>query len=432
MSASKSINAWCLYDWANSAFATTVLAAMFPPFYRELVIATGRSGATATAYWGYTTAIALALVALAAPALGAMADSSGRRLRWLAGFASGGILLTAAFVTIGDTDWLLASLLFIGANVGFAGSIIFYESLLPFLARGNQLDSISTRAYALGYAGGGILLIINTLWVLKPGWFGMPGSGFAVKASFLSVALWWAVFSLPLLRRVPEPPRLGDRASSSGSAVRAGMANLLATIRDITRYRQVVIFLIAYWLYNDGIGTIIKMATAYGSEMGIELHDLITALVITQVVGVPCALVFGRLAGKIGPKRAVLLALLVYLLISVGAFFMRTAAHFYILATLVGTVQGGAQALSRSLFAVLVPRHKAAEFFGFFSTSGKFAGIAGPLLFAVVSQATGASRLSVLSLSVFFVAGGALLCRVDLTAGEQAAREAEAAAGWSP
>ncbi len=426
MMSKKAITAWCFYDWANSAFATTVMAAMFPPFYRELVLAAGLSGATATAYWGYTTAAALALVAISAPVLGAIADKTGSSKRLLGVFAGAGIILTGAFVFIGEGNWQLASLLFLGANIGFAGSIIFYESLLPFLAPREQMDRISTRGYGLGYAGGGCLLIINVLWVLKPDWFGMSGAGFAVKASFLSVAIWWAVFSLPLFRHVSEPERQVSGIATTGNLLRAGFSSLAKTLREITRYRQVFIFLIAYWIYNDGIGTIIKMATAYGSEIGIGLNDLILALVLVQLIGIPCTLLFGRVAGRIGTKRAILLTLAVYTLISITAFFMQTATHFYGLALMVGTVQGGSQALSRSLFGSMVPRHKSAEFFGFFSTSGKFAGIAGPLLFGVVSQLTGQSRLSILMLVVFFILGALVLCRVDPAAGRAAARAAEA------
>jgi len=417
----KIINAWCMYDWANSAFATTIMGALFPPFYRALVIESGLAENTATAYWGFTTSIALLVIALIAPVLGAIADYTGGKKRYVAFFAGLGILATAAFVCIGTDTWFLASILYIGGNVGFAGANVFYESLLPHIARKGDMDQVSTKGYALGYVGGGILLVINVLWVMKPAMFGMPDLAFALRASFFSVSVWWGLFSIPLFRHVPEPPA----ARETGPAIhpiKAGFSRLANTFREITRYKQLLIFLIAFWIYNDGIGTIIKMATAYGDEIGIELTDMIIALIITQFVGIPFSFLFGTLAKKMGTKRSILLALGVYTLISIAAYFMYTATHFYVLAFLVGTVQGGSQALSRSLYGAMVPKHKTAEFFGFFSTSSKFAGIAGPLLFGVVSQIAGQSRLSIVSLIVFFIVGGLLLTRLDVEEGIRVAQ----------
>jgi len=422
----KVVNAWCWYDWANSAFATTIMAAMFPPFFRRVATAAGLADNTATAYWGYTTSVALLMVALTAPVLGAVADTTGGKKRFLGFFAGLGILFTAAFVFIGHDSWRMAAMLYIGANIGFAGSIVFYESLLPHLATGSDIDRISTRGYALGYAGGGILLVLNTLWIMKPHLFGMPDAAFALKASFLSVAVWWGIFSVPLFRRVPEPV-ISTFSATSEHLLRVGFVRLVTTFRDITRFRQLFKFLIAFWLYNDGIGTIVKMATAYGDEIGIGLTDMVSALILTQFVGIPCSLLFGRLAGVIGPKRAILVGLGVYSLICVLGFFMRTAVHFYALALLVGTVQGGCQALSRSLYGSMVPRSQSGEFFGFYSTSGKIAGIAGPLLFGLLSQLIGQSRWSIFALVVFFIAGGLLLVTVDVEEGVRTARSGEKA-----
>jgi len=246
-----------------------------------------------------------------------------------------------------------------------------------------------------------------------------------LRASFLSAAVWWAVFTMPLLRRVPEPPAARD-GEARLNPVRAGFARLVSTFRELRRYKQLVLFLVAFWLYNDGIGTIIKMATAYGDEIGIGLTDMTIALIITQFVGIPFSFLFGALAKRFGTKRSILLTLGVYTLISVVGFFMRTAAMFYVLAFAVGTVQGGSQALSRSLYGAMVPQSRAAEFFGFFGTSTKFAGIVGPALFGVVGQLAGGSRLSILSLIVFFVIGGLLLTRVDEQEGVRVARQANA------
>jgi UMF1 family MFS transporter len=254
----------------------------------------------------------------------------------------------------------------------------------------------------------------------------MPGTGFALRASFFSVAVWWAVFSIPLFRNVPEPPVVRT-SHEQINVVGAGFGRVVRTFRRITQYRQLLLFLIAFWIYNDGIGTIIKMATAYGDEIGIGITDMIIALIITQFVGIPFSFGFGWLARRTGAKRAILLGLGVYIIISVAGFFMRTATHFYILAFMVGIVQGGTQALSRSLYGAMVPKSQSAEFFGFFSTSSKFAGIVGPLLFGVVSQLTGASRLSIASLVLFFIVGGFLLTRVDEQEGIRVAKEEDAA-----
>jgi len=401
------------------------MAALFPPFYRSMVTTAGVGEANATAYWAYTTSLALLLVALLAPVLGAISDYTGNKKRYIAFFAVLGIVGTGLFVFLGDDTYVLGSILFIVGNVGFAGANVFYESLLPHIARQDDMDQISTRGYALGYVGGGILLVINVLWYMKPAWFFMPNVGFALRASFFSVAVWWALFSIPLFRRVPEPPVVRTRQEGV-NVLRAGFGRLAHTFRQSRRYKQLMLFLVAFWLYNDGIGTIIKMATAYGDEIGIGLTDMTIALIITQFVGIPFSFGFGWLARRLGTKRSILLGLGIYVLISIAGYFMQTATHFYILAFAVGMVQGGTQALSRSLYGAMIPKSQSAEFFGFFSTSSKFAGIAGPLLFGVVSQIAGGSRLSIVSLIVFFVVGGLLLTRVDVEEGIRVARAEDA------
>jgi len=420
-----------MYDWANSAFAATVMAALFPPFFSRLAQAAGATAPEATAMWGYITAGTLLIIALSAPVLGAFADLGGSRKRFLGFFAGAGILATALMSTLGADTWRAAAALFVVANFGFSGSFIFYESLLPQLASGREMDRLSARAYALGYAGGGILLIINLMMVTRPEWFGLSGPDWAIRLSFVTVALWWGVFSLPLFRKVPEPFSGNSKAESGQLGIQAALSRLARTFREIRRYRELSIFLAAYWIYNDGIGTIVKMATIYGAEIGIGMTDLMGAMVLTQMVGIPFALLFGRLSGFLGVRRTILMTLLAYGLISAGGFFMANATHFYILAAMVGMVQGGAQALSRSLFASMVPRHRTAEFFGFYSTSGKLAGVVGPLVFALVGQWAGTSRLGILSLILFFALGGWLLTRVDVSAGRQAARKAEIDAGFA-
>ncbi len=418
----KIVNAWCLYDWANSAFATTIMAAVLPPFFRTLAVNSGLAESTATAYWAYTSAAALFLIALASPLLGAISDTFGGKKRFLGFFVGLGILATGFLFFLGRESWPWASLLYILGEIGFVGSNVLYESLLPHISRKGDMDRISSRGWALGYVGGGLLLVINMLWILKPGWFGFGSPETAVKVSFLSVAVWWGVFSVPLFVAVPEP-----RPSSAIRPDRpllTGFRQIRRTLSEISRFKQLFLFLVAFWLYSDGIGTIIKMATAFGHEIGIAMNDLILALVITQIVGVPFTFLFGRLARTMTAKRAVLLSLAVYGLICAFGFFMSKAWHFYALAVLVGTVQGGAQSLSRSIYGVMVPKHKSAEFFGFYSTSSKFAGIIGPIIFGVLAQ-TSTSRLGIFALIVFFVAGGFLLVRVNVEEGAAAALRAE-------
>ena len=288
------------------------------------------------------------------------------------------------------------------------------------------MDRVSTAAYAIGYLGGGILLLLNLAWILSPTTFGLPDTVAAIKLSFISVAAWWVVFSIPLFRRVPEPAAVQEADERPGlNPVLAAVTRLLETFRELRGYRQAFLMLVAFLLYNDGIQTIIRMAAIYGTEVGIDRNAQIMAFVIVQFVGVPCAFLFGALAGRVGAKPAILGALGVYIGISVLGYFMKSAWHFFALAFLVGMVQGGCQALSRSVFARMIPKHKSSEYFGFFSVFEKFAGVAGPLVFALSVSAFGSSRAAVLSVILFFVAGGLVLTRVDVAEGEaQAARAA--------
>ena len=424
----KIINAWCMYDWANSAFATTIMAAVLPAFYGA-VAGAELPGNMATVYWGYTSSIALLIAAVLAPTLGAAADYLGAKKRFLAVFAVIGIFFTSLLVLVSRGDWLLASLLYILGEVGFSGSIVFYDSLLPHIARCEDMDYVSSKGYAMGYLGGGILLAINIAMILFWQQLGLPSQEWASRLSFLSVGIWWAIFTIPVLRNVPEPPvpvRTGPRVN----ALRAAFQRLSATFHDIQRYRELMKFIIAFWLYNDGIGTIIKMATIYGTEIGIGQTDLIGALLLTQFIGIPFSLLFGKLPKRIGTKPSIYLALGVYTLISILGYFMTKAWHFWVLAGMVGLVQGGSQALSRSLFGAMVPKAKTAEFYGFYDISSKFAGIIGPAIFALVGQITGTSRLSIISLVIFFIVGGLILTRVNEKEGIRVAREQDAAAAY--
>jgi UMF1 family MFS transporter len=424
----RAVNAWAMYDWANSAFAVTILTAVFPVYYRSLVLDSGGAPADATAYWAYTTSLSVLLVALMGPWLGSMADLVGGKKRFLAAALVIGVLGTASLALIGSGGlFLLGSVLFAVANLGFAGGNVFYESLLPHVARSHDLDRVSARGYAFGYLGGGLILVINVLWLVHPDWFWMPNREFALRLCFISVAVWWFVFAIPLFRSVGEPGIAAQPRLSADLFV-TGFRRLAGTVREMGRYRQVVIFLVAFWLYNDGISTIIKLAAAYGDEIGVDHNDMLIALILTQFIGFPCSLAFGIFARHLGAKRSILLGLTVYMLISVAGFFITSAGHFYALAVAVGLVQGGTQALSRSLFTTMVPRNRSAEFFGFFSTGEKMAGIIGPVIFGFIGQLTGSSRWGIISVTLLFVAGAFLLTRVDEQEGRRVAATAEASA----
>lgn len=423
--ATAEARAWALYDWANSVFATTIMAAFLPIYYSE-VAARDLPRTVATAYWGYTAAIALATIAVLSPVLGAIADYMAARKRFLAVFMGFGVTFTALLAVIGEGDWLLASALFIVANIGFAGANVFYEALLPSVARQDELDRTSTAGYALGYLGGGVLLGLNAAWFLFPQRFGFSDGGQAVRASFVSVAVWWALFSLPLFRAVGEPaPQLMRHEHGNLNPAVIGFRRVAGTVRELRRYPDLFVFLLAFLVYNDGVGTIVKMATIYGKEVGIGDGAMIEALIVVQFVGIPFTLAFGQIAARITARKGLFLCLAVYSAIAAGGFFMSESWHFWALALAVATVQGGIQGLSRSLYASMVPVGRSTEFFGFYSVSSKFAGIAGPLVFAAVGQSMGSSRWGILSLLLFFGAGAALLTRVDVSAGQARAREVE-------
>ena len=426
----RDLRAWAMYDWANSAFQTTIIATVFPIYYQK-VAAAGQDEATAMSRFAWATTLAILIVAVVAPVLGAIADYTAIKKRLLAGCVAIGVTATAAMFWIGRGDWQFALVLFIIGNVGVAGSIVFYEALLPHLVEEHELDRVSSAGYAVGYMGGGALLAINLLMIQKPALFGIPDAGTATRLALASVAVWWSVFSIPLFLRVPEPAvRVEPDEQAGGNALLAGVGRLRETFGELRRYRDAFVFLLAFLLYNDGIQTMIRMATMYGTTIGLPESAMITALLLTQFIGIPCAFLFGMLASRIGAKIAVFIGLSVYLLITVLGYFMSTPLHFFALAILVGIVQGGTQALSRSLFASMIPRYKSSEFFAFFSVFERYAGVLGPAIFAFVVDHSGSGRAAILAVAVFFVAGGAILTFVDVGRGRQVARTAEA--GFRP
>ncbi|HEX2461112.1 MAG TPA: MFS transporter [Vicinamibacterales bacterium] len=414
----RELRAWAMYDWANSAFQTTIITAVFPDFFAA-VAAADLAPAIATARYAWATTIAVGIVAVMGPILGAIADYRALKKRMLGAFMAIGVVATLMMATIDRGEWAYASIVFIVANVCIAASFVFYDSLLPHIARPDEMDRVSTAAYAMGYLGGGLLLVINLLWILMPTNFGIPDTITAIRLSFVSVAIWWLVFSIPLFRDVREPaPALEQDETGAENPVHAAFVRLRETFQELRGYRQAFLMLVAFLLYNDGIQTIIRMATIYGAEIGIDRDARIAAFVVVQFVGVPFSFLFGAIAARIGAKTSIFVALTVYTAISILGYFMTSAWQFFVLAFLVGTVQGGSQALSRSLFARMIPKHKSSEYFGFFSVFEKFAGVAGPALFAGSVTLFGSSRAAVLSVILFFVAGALVLTRVDVAEGE--------------
>ena len=407
-----------MYDWANSSFATTVMAGFFPLFFKQYWNA-GVPATESTFRLGIANGVASFVVAFMAPLIGAIADKGRARVRLLGLFTALGAVLTAGLYFIGKGDWLAASILYIGASLGFWGGNQFYDSLLTDVAQESEYDLVSGYGYALGYLGGGLLFALNVAMVLQPAWFGLADAAEAVRWSFVSVAVWWLLFTFfPLAlvqeRRTAEPlPAL--------QAIRAGGRELLLTIRQLRGETTLLWFLLAYWFYIDGVNTIIKMAVDYGLALGLKQTSLITALLLVQFIGFPAAWAFGWLGQKIGARTGILIGIAVYAAIAGYAYFLTTETQFFVMALIIGLVQGGIQSLSRSLFGRLVPVGKAGEFFGFYNLMGKAAAILGPTLTGVVALLTNDSRLAIVSIVILFVIGAAFLMRVRVPAARAAA-----------
>ncbi|MGD8907661.1 MAG: MFS transporter, partial [Gammaproteobacteria bacterium] len=377
----KPVLGWALYDWGNSAFATTVMAGFFPAFYSFL--SKDLSTQDSQFWFNMTLAGSSILVAISAPILGAIADRGGNRKKFLATFAMLGVVMTAAMAWVQAGEWQMGLLLYALGTVGFSGANVFYDSMLVDVSREDEFDLVSAFGYGLGYVGGGLLFALNVMMVNDPEMFGLPDAGVAVKASFLSVSLWWAVFTIPLLVSVRETPT--PRKASRLEAVREGVAQLIGTFREVRQLKVLFLFLLGYWLYIDAVNTVIKTAVFFGDRiLSLPAADLMLALLVTQFVAFPAALFFGWLGKRIGPRRGILIGLAVYVLALVYAWrWLTDSGDFYVLAVAVGLVQGGVQSLSRSLYARLIPVSKTAEFFGFFNMVGKFAAILGPILMAI-------------------------------------------------
>ena len=422
----KAIVGWSLYDWANSAFATTVMAGFFPVFFKQYWSA-GADATVSTARLGLANSVAGVLVAVCAPLLGAIADKGSSRKRFLLFFAFMGVVMTSSLSFVAHGNWQLAAFIFVCATIGFSGANIFYDALITVVSPKERMDQISALGFAMGYLGGGVLFSFNVWMTLRPETFGFADAGEAVKFSFLTVGVWWAVFSLPLLFLVKEPD--GKREQAGLAMLRAGGRQLAQTFREIRHLKTIALFLAAYWLYIDGVDTIVRMAVDYGMSIGFDPNDLILALLMTQFVGFPSAIAFGQIGKKVGAKRAILAALCVYLVITFWGAFMKERHEFFMMAIGIGLVQGGVQALSRSFYARIIPADKSAEYFGFYNMLGKFAAVIGPVLMGgtgLLVRGMGyssdfASRVSITSIGILFIAGGTLLFFVDEEKGKREA-----------
>jgi UMF1 family MFS transporter len=410
------LRAWAMYDWANSAFMATVLQ-VFPVFFVRTAAA-GLAPEVARARFFFFTSAAVITVGLTGPLLGAIADHKGNKKGFLGAFLAVGVVSTAAMGFIQRGDWILAAALFVIGNIGVTSTLAFYNSLLPGIAGADEIDRVSTAGFALGYLGGGLLLALDLYMISSPATFGLTDAGAATRASFLTVAAWWALFSIPLFMKVPEPPpRLVD-GEAGLSTLGAAFGRLGETFRDLrTRYKDAGLLLLAFLLYNDAVNTIIRLATSFADEIGIPAPYALGAVLMVQFVGVPFAFLFGALADRISAKKAIFVGLFIYVLITLVGFVLHATWQFFLLAFLVSIAMGGIQALSRSLFASLIPKHKAGEMFGFFGVFDRFGGALGSIVFGVVLSATGSSRPAILALIAFFAAGGLILSKVDVARG---------------
>ncbi len=402
----KPVFSWALYDWANSAFATTVMAGFFPLFFKQYWNA-GVPATESTFRLGVANSVASLVVVLMAPVIGAIGDYGGGRKRFLAAFASLGVLTTGALLLVSQDAWELAAILYALGIIGFSGGNVFYDALLVVVAEPERRDRVSALGFSLGYLGGGLLFAGNVYLTLNPGVLGLSDASEAVRWSFASVAVWWAVFSIPLFVWVKEPD--GRSTTGLSTAVRGGLRQLGKTIRELRELRTVFRFLLAYWLYIDGVDTIVRMAVDYGLALGFDANSLIVALLIVQFVGFPAAIVFGMLGERIGAKAGIQIAIVVYILVTIFAYHMDSSGEFYVLAIVIGLVQGGIQALSRSFYSRLIPQDRAAEFFGFYNMLGKFAAVIGPLMVGWVGVLSGDPRLGILSVALLFIVGGLVL-----------------------
>ena len=424
----KSIYSWALYDWANSAFATTVMAGFFPIFFAQYW-SDPENLSISTFYLGLGNSVASIIVVLLAPILGAIADRGTYKKRFLVFFAFLGVLMTAGLALISQGMWQIALLTYVIATVGFSGANTFYDSLLPAVSNKDNVDYVSGLGYALGYIGGGILIVINFLMITYPSFFGFADSVEGIKWSFISVALWWAIFSIPILLFVKEPKY--HKTETTLQTIKSGFKQLKNTFNEIRHLKVVFTFLIAYWLYIDGVDTTVRMAADFGITLGFDSTTIMGALVLVQFIAFFATLFYVKFSEKIGIKNAIYFAIAAYMVIILSGYFVTEAWHFYVIAGMIGCFQGGIQTLSRSLYARIIPENKSGQFFGFFNMWGKFAAVIGPLLMGsvtlilnnIIDDQVLSARIGLQSIMILFILGALVFSKVNISEGEKIAKE---------
>ncbi|MEK4147788.1 MFS transporter [Robertmurraya sp. FSL W8-0741] len=400
---------WALYDWANSAYTLVIVTAIMPLYFKSVATEAGISATTSTAYWGYANSIATLIVSILAPILGTIADFKGFKKRFFVFFTTLGVIFTLLLAVVPSNQWFILLIFFVLTSVGFAGANIFYDAFLVDVTTEDRMNKVSAHGYAIGYIGSTIPFIISIAIIILAQESIIPLSvTVASQIAFVITALWWGIFTIPMLKNV-EQNYYVERVSNP---VRTSFKKLLQTFKNIKVYRPLFLFLLAYFFYIDGVHTVIKMSTAYGSDLGISSSTLLIVLFVTQIVAAPFSVIFGKFGTKYGDKKMIMVGIFIYIFICCYAFFLDSALDFWVLAMLVGTAQGGIQSLSRSYFAKLVPKESSNEFFGFYSIFGKFAAVAGPVLLGITAQITGNTNFGVFSLVVLFIIGALILLRV--------------------
>lgn len=405
-----------LYDLANSAFSIIVSTAIFPIYFKSVAESAGVSSVDGTAYYGYAVSLATFILALLGPVLGTIADYKGMKKKFFVFFFALGVLGTAS-LALPFASWVLLAVFYVIATVGSSGANIFYNSFLTDITEEKRFDEVSAKGFAVGYIGSVIPFVaaIAVIFLAQAGIIPLS-VGAASQIAFLITALWWGLFTIPFLKNVKQVYYV----EREGQIILGSFKRLWQTFKDIRQYRNILIFLIAYFFYIDGVGTIINMSTAYGTDVGLDATGLLVALLVVQIVAAPFAVLFGKLAGKFGRKNMLYVAILVYTFVCIFALFLDTLIEFWFLALMVGTVQGGIQAISRSFYASMVPKDKSNEFFGFYNIFGKFASVLGPFLLAVTTQLTGSSTYGVFSIIILFIIGFVVLLFVKEEKTEEA------------
>jgi UMF1 family MFS transporter len=400
---------WALYDWANSAYTMTVTTAVFPLYFKAAASQVGIADNVSTAYVGFANSFATLLISLLAPILGTIADYYGMKKRFFMVFLALGTTACLALGFVPQSQWMMLIAVYIISAIGFSGSNIFYDAFLVDVTEDERMDRVSTFGYAIGYIGSTIPFIIALAIILLGQSGVLPFDGFTTpKIAFVITAIWWISFSIPMAKSVKQIHGI----PKEDHYIRRSFGRLFRTLKDVRKNKATFLFLLAYFFYIDGVDTIIKMASSYGYDLGVSSNNLLIILLATQFVAFPCALIFGRLADRFKGKTMLYAAIAMYIFICIYAYFLKTTFDFWVLAMLVGTVQGGIQALSRSYFAKLVPKANSNEFFGLYNIFGKFAAIMGPAMIGVITIATGESKYGVVSLIVLFVLGAAILTQV--------------------